>query len=110
MAWTAPATWSVSEIVTASKMNLHVRDNFSYLKSSPTFDGTPTMAAGQMLLKAVSQNNNQIRFQNSAGTNKTAIGSDINTNTGANTFEVFDLVASALRLIVADGGNLGIGV
>lgn len=32
MAWTAPATWSVSEIVTASKMNTHVRDNFAYLK------------------------------------------------------------------------------
>lgn len=32
MAWTAPATWSVSEVVTASKMNLHVRDNLKYLK------------------------------------------------------------------------------
>jgi hypothetical protein len=32
MAWTAPATWSVSEVVLASKMNLHVRDNLKYLK------------------------------------------------------------------------------
>jgi hypothetical protein len=32
MAWTAPATWSVSEVVTAAKMNLHVRDNLKYLK------------------------------------------------------------------------------
>jgi len=32
MAWTAPATWNVSEIVLASKMNAHVRDNLKYLK------------------------------------------------------------------------------
>lgn len=32
MAWTAPATWSVAEVVTASKMNTHVRDNLKYLK------------------------------------------------------------------------------
>ena len=27
MAWTAPRTWVVAEIVTASVMNTHVRDN-----------------------------------------------------------------------------------
>jgi hypothetical protein len=32
MAWTAPKTWSVSEVVTASMMNTHVRDNLKYLK------------------------------------------------------------------------------
>lgn len=32
MAWTAPATWSVAEVVTASKLNTHVRDNLKYLK------------------------------------------------------------------------------
>lgn len=32
MAWTAPATWSTSEVVLASKMNAHVRDNLLYLK------------------------------------------------------------------------------
>lgn len=58
MAWTAPATWSVSEIVTASKMNTHVRDNLKYLKgqagavslednlgvvdTTPSSDWTPT--------------------------------------------------------------------
>lgn len=34
MAWTAPATWSVSEVVTASKMNTHIRDNLNYLKGN----------------------------------------------------------------------------
>lgn len=32
MAWTAPATWSVSEVVVASKMNAQIRDNLLYLK------------------------------------------------------------------------------
>ena len=32
MAWTAPRTWVVSEIVTASHMNTHVRDQLLYLK------------------------------------------------------------------------------
>lgn len=34
MGWTSPATWSVNEIVTAAKMNLHVRDNLNYLKGT----------------------------------------------------------------------------
>jgi hypothetical protein len=31
MAWTAPRTWATSELVTASMMNTHVRDNLSAL-------------------------------------------------------------------------------
>lgn len=34
MTWSAPRTWSVSEIVTASMMNTHVRDNLDYLKGN----------------------------------------------------------------------------
>lgn len=32
MAWTAPASYSVAEVVTAAKLNLHIRDNLKYLK------------------------------------------------------------------------------
>lgn len=32
MSWTAPRTWVTAEIVTASQMNTHVRDNLRYLK------------------------------------------------------------------------------
>lgn len=32
MTWTAPRTWSTSEVVTASMMNIHVRDNLKFLK------------------------------------------------------------------------------
>lgn len=34
MAWTAPASYSVAEIVTAAKLNTHIRDNFDYLKGN----------------------------------------------------------------------------
>lgn len=49
MAWTAPATWSVSEIVTASKMNLHIRDNLNYLKGNA---GAVTIADSVLVQKA----------------------------------------------------------
>lgn len=31
MAWSTPRTWSAAEVVTASLMNTHVRDNLNYL-------------------------------------------------------------------------------
>lgn len=31
MAWTSPRTWTTSELVTASIMNTHLRDNLNYL-------------------------------------------------------------------------------
>lgn len=34
MAWTAPASYSVAEIVTAAKLNTHIRDNLDYLKGN----------------------------------------------------------------------------
>jgi hypothetical protein len=44
MAWTAPRTWVTGELVTASLLNTHVRDDLSYLKASPTFDGSVIVA------------------------------------------------------------------
>jgi hypothetical protein len=40
MAWTTPATFTVGEVVTASKLNTHIRDNLRYLKG---LDGTVTI-------------------------------------------------------------------
>lgn len=31
MAWTAPKTWSVNEVVTAANVNTHLRDNLNWL-------------------------------------------------------------------------------
>lgn len=35
MAWSTPRTWTTNELVTASVMNTHVRDNLNALKSPP---------------------------------------------------------------------------
>ena len=45
MAWTTPASWTTSEVVTAAKMTTHVKDNLSYLKGATgtvAFDGLLT--------------------------------------------------------------------
>lgn len=36
MAWTTPRTWSANELVTATIMNTHIRDNLNALKSPPS--------------------------------------------------------------------------
>ena len=36
MAWTTPKTWAVDELVTASMLNTHLRDNLNALKAPPT--------------------------------------------------------------------------
>ncbi|MEL6148480.1 MAG: hypothetical protein AAGK74_02200 [Chloroflexota bacterium] len=38
MTWTTPKTWGTGDLVTASDMNTHLRDNLSYLKDAITFD------------------------------------------------------------------------
>jgi len=42
--WTAPRTWTTGELVTASIMNTHVRDNLDWLKT-PVESGNITFAA-----------------------------------------------------------------
>ena len=41
MAWTTPKTWTVDEVVGASDMNTHLRDNLVALKDPPSaiYDG-----------------------------------------------------------------------
>jgi len=43
MAWTSARTWTAGEIITASIMNTHVRDNLRYLHGD---DGVPTILSG----------------------------------------------------------------
>lgn len=55
MAWTTPRTWAAAEVVTASLMNVHVRDNLKALTEwtsyTPTWTatgGTPTIGNGTL--------------------------------------------------------------
>jgi hypothetical protein len=57
MTWTAPRTWVVNEVVSASIMNVHVRDNFKALGDawtaySPSWTATttnPTIGNGSLV-------------------------------------------------------------
>lgn len=76
MAWTAPKTWSVGELVTAANMNTHVRDNLNYLKGAAgtiVFDAAATFTAtsGTILTASASGGSAviQITSSNSAGNN-----------------------------------------
>lgn len=44
MAWTDPATWTVGELVLASKMNTHIRDNLNVLERGS--DWRPNVGTG----------------------------------------------------------------
>lgn len=45
MAWTTPKTWATDELVTASNLNTHLRDNLNALKSPPSAAYTLNEAA-----------------------------------------------------------------
>ncbi len=105
MAWTAPATWSVSEIVTASKMNTHIKDNLRYLKG---LDGAVTIendltvqtASTAALIAQSTANGSLARLSLIA---KTAGGAAVDyrflTNAlGAGEWVVYDNAASAVRM------------
>lgn len=44
MAWTTPRTWAANELVTATLLNAHLRDNLNALKSPPS-DNIVTVAS-----------------------------------------------------------------
>lgn len=46
MAYTAPRTWVLGELITASIMNTHLRDNVSFLYNKPRFRVRNTAAQG----------------------------------------------------------------
>ena len=62
MAWTAPRTWVVGELVTAAIMNTHIRDNQIYLKTQTDLLYTVTHAAPARALDTIYQNSTKIRI------------------------------------------------
>lgn len=56
MAWTVPRTWIPGELVTASMLNIHLRDNLNILKTNIANDGS-LVGAQLVLLKAGSGTN-----------------------------------------------------
>lgn len=60
MAWTAPRTWVTGELVTASIMNTHIRDNQLYLKTE--VDRIDTLSYDEAPVRAI-----DTIYQNTSG-------------------------------------------
>lgn len=79
MAWTTPRTWVAGELVTATMLNTHIRDNENLLKTSINDDGTLKQPPGLTL---------SFNYGDAGRYNSTVVGS------GANTFGPFGLVTT----------------
>src|SRR5437867_1425284 len=108
MAWTAPATWTVGQLVTAATMNTHVRDNLNYLKGQAgaitlddalTIGATGTAKALSLFGNADSGANGPLTLKNtSAGTIGTALTLDA---TGASGGRKYSFLSSASGASIA---------
>ena len=122
MAWTTPRLWTTAELVTASMMNTHVRDNLAYLKGSAgtiTFDsnasfsgqitnlfsggGTPGYTTAPLLVQAATGNVVGIGFHESGSTAATlykTVGQEvpfrIRGNGGADYAVILDTTAQTM--------------
>lgn len=131
MAWTAPSTYSVSQVVTAALLNTDIRDNLAYLKGQA---GTITLESDilyqpitvgiQTLGSLRNQSNNAgaygfLRVGNDAGTNAGLFrnSSAATAYAGANSLTLYTGSAhplgfatnDTLRMIVTGAGDVGIG-
>ncbi len=100
MAWTSPRTWVTGELVTASLLNTHVRDNLSYLKNAPTFDGNVTVS-GTLTVSSAGGN---VALLGSANTFSVAGGQNF-TATGADQHEFKAAQAQVLRMQDTSGNS-----
>ncbi len=116
MAWTAPRTWVMGEIVTAAMMNTHVRANLRYLKGldgtvaiddamtiagalAVTGDITATAGARQLVCA-----NAAAAFKGYFGINNSSLGLwDVNRNPATGTFD--DTAKSHARIGLDGSGT-----
>lgn len=77
MAWTAPRTWSAGELVTATMLNAHVRDNELILKTSIADLGGLTPLVGGSAIATLPSGviSSQINVATTSGTGATDIHS-----------------------------------
>lgn len=91
MAWTAPSDWNVGEVVVATKMNTHVRDNLKYLKGQA---GTITLEDSILIQKA---------------SGSATLGIQIPANTTFGQFIFNDQAGSQAMYMGYIGSNAGFG-
>lgn len=118
MGWVAPATYSVSEIVLASKLNTHIRDNLLYLKGNAgvvTIEDQLTLlkASGDAILRIESQATGsvapyiQLKRNTTGSVREWWVGMGINAD---DSYSIYDVTAAAFRMHITAAGNVGLGI
>ena len=77
MAWSTPRTWSVGEVVTASMLNTHVRDQLRYLKG---LDGAVTIEDRMNLPLTSGTNGKGLRIGDATNQYANFQGLDLSSN------------------------------
>ena len=113
MVWSAPATWTVGQVVTAANLNTHLRDNL--LETAPakvTTDGDIVVATGANALERVAAMTATNLMKHEVG----GLEADVNAGdgfveikAGATTVRKSNLAASAAPA-VTDDSNAGYSV
>ena len=108
MAWTTPRTWVAGEQVTASLMNTYVRDDFSYLKDAPTFDGAVTVTGTITLTGGVAGTLTPLALVDISGASAGQIKfpATQNASTNANTLDDYE-ETTWTPVIGGSGGTSG---
>jgi hypothetical protein len=92
MAWTAPRTWTIGQLVTADALNVDLRDNLNHLKLAVGDDGR---------IPAISST----YFANLSGTNLTGIVKTAAANDFTAGNQNFNASPGNARLIVPVGAD-----
>jgi hypothetical protein len=114
MSWTSPRTWVASELVTASICNTHIRDQFDYLKATPSLSTlTLTGGAGAASLTVpatgrvyLDGGTNTYLSERAADTVTLVAGGTAALDVNATECYVYgELVMSAAKKLYLDGGS-----
>jgi len=113
LAWTAPASYAVSDVLTAANLNTYLRDNMNYLKGNAgavviSDEIQSVVAAGGSLLAQGTSNPSFARYKMLCLQGGVPVDWRFLAN-GINLSEFAIYEATTERLRIAQGGNVMIG-
>lgn len=113
MAWTTPRTWVTSEIVTASHMNTHVRDNFNESAPAKATSGSGFIVTtgANTILQRTAVSNEVLALQTTTSTSYTDLtsaGPSVTVTTG--TIALVSIVAAIQNNTAGQTSYVGVDI